>query len=336
MKRKSARVIAWLLIFAIIFTNTSLGVFADSAESTGLPVQVAHKSEVPEGFTAVCTKADLDGIRNNLIGNYILMNDIVFTEEDFSEGGSFYNEGLGWMPIGNGASFAGTFDGNGYKISGIRQYQQGTACESVGLFSQLSGTIHDLCLEDYKIQIQEVSGDLSVGSIAGITDQGSLENCKSTGNLTITVKGGTERFLAAGGLAGKMTKGKLNQCESKGQLTVLLQNEKAIEAKVGGIVGTGDGTLTGVANYCKTEINSDMALDEQYIDCGGIAGYFDGSMNTASNDAEIAAVIAAAIAAYEGSGRAGNLVVRKISRISGETTLWTNAAREDCIESRKF
>jgi len=56
----------------------------------------------------------------------------------------------------------------------------------------------------------------------------------------------------------------------------------------------------------------------------------------ASNDAEIAAVIAAAIAAYEGSGRAGNLVVRKISRISGETTLWTNAAREDCIESRKF
>lgn len=56
----------------------------------------------------------------------------------------------------------------------------------------------------------------------------------------------------------------------------------------------------------------------------------------ASNDAEIAAVIAAAIAAYEGSGRTGNLVVRKISRLSGETTLWTNAAREDCIESRKF
>ena len=56
----------------------------------------------------------------------------------------------------------------------------------------------------------------------------------------------------------------------------------------------------------------------------------------ASNDAEIAAVIAAAIAAYEGSGKTGNLIVRKISRLSGETTLWTNAAREDCIESRKF
>ena len=56
----------------------------------------------------------------------------------------------------------------------------------------------------------------------------------------------------------------------------------------------------------------------------------------AKDDEVIAAVIAAAIAAYQGSGGTSNLVVRKISRISGETTLWTNAAREDCIASRKF
>ena len=57
---------------------------------------------------------------------------------------------------------------------------------------------------------------------------------------------------------------------------------------------------------------------------------------TNNDDEVIAAVIAAAIAAYQGSGGTSNLVVRKISRISGETTLWTNAAREDCIASRKF
>ena len=57
---------------------------------------------------------------------------------------------------------------------------------------------------------------------------------------------------------------------------------------------------------------------------------------TNNDDEVIAAVIAAAIAAYQGNGGTGNLVVRKISRISGETTLWTNAAREDCIASRKF
>ena len=48
----------------------------------------------------------------------------------------------------------------------------------------------------------------------------------------------------------------------------------------------------------------------------------------AKTDDVLTAVIAAAIAAY--------LVVRKIQRLSGETTLWTNAAREDCIESRRF
>lgn len=55
-----------------------------------------------------------------------------------------------------------------------------------------------------------------------------------------------------------------------------------------------------------------------------------------TDDEVIAAVIAAAVAAYQGNGGTGNLVVRKISRLSGETTLWTNAAREDCIASRKF
>ncbi len=53
-------------------------------------------------------------------------------------------------------------------------------------------------------------------------------------------------------------------------------------------------------------------------------------------DDTLTAVIAAAIAAYQSEGGTGNLVVRKIRRISGETTLWSNAAREDCIESRRF
>ena len=55
-----------------------------------------------------------------------------------------------------------------------------------------------------------------------------------------------------------------------------------------------------------------------------------------TDDAVIAAGISAAVAAYQSSGGTGNLVVRKISRISGETTPWSLAAKEDCIESRKF
>lgn len=58
-------------------------------------------------------------------------------------------------------------------------------------------------------------------------------------------------------------------------------------------------------------------------------------IDRAAIDESVIAVISAAIAAYEGSSP-NNLVVRKIRRISGETTAWGDAGRADCIESRKF
>ncbi len=55
----------------------------------------------------------------------------------------------------------------------------------------------------------------------------------------------------------------------------------------------------------------------------------------AAADDTLIAVISAAIAAHEG-GSANGFVVRKISRISGDTTAWGDAGRSDCINSRKF
>lgn len=56
-----------------------------------------------------------------------------------------------------------------------------------------------------------------------------------------------------------------------------------------------------------------------------------------SDDADITvAVIAAALEAYRADGGTGSLIVRKITRLSGESTPWSNAAIEDCIESRRF
>ena len=59
------------------------------------------------------------------------------------------------------------------------------------------------------------------------------------------------------------------------------------------------------------------------------------TVTTAAADDSLIAVISAAIAAHEG-GSANHFVVRKIRRISGETTAWGDAGRADCIESRKF
>lgn len=52
-------------------------------------------------------------------------------------------------------------------------------------------------------------------------------------------------------------------------------------------------------------------------------------------DESLIAVITAAIAAHEGAG-ADNLVVRKITRMSGESTPWASAANEARMATRKM
>lgn len=76
------------------------------------PDSMVYAAE-PQGIP-ISTKEDLDNIRNDLDADYYLTNDIVFTEEDFEEGGAFYNDGQGWVPIGGQSwvdNFSGSIDG---------------------------------------------------------------------------------------------------------------------------------------------------------------------------------------------------------------------------------
>ena len=53
-----------------------------------------------------------------------------------------------------------------------------------------------------------------------------------------------------------------------------------------------------------------------------------------ASDDSLVAVIAAAIAAYQGAN-ANNLVVKKITRLSGENTPWGASALEDRLDTRR-
>jgi len=55
----------------------------------------------------------------------------------------------------------------------------------------------------------------------------------------------------------------------------------------------------------------------------------------ANGDAALIAVIMAAIAAAEGTAVANNLVVRKIRRIPGPDPVWSNAGRQESLDSRR-
>jgi sodium pump decarboxylase gamma subunit len=55
----------------------------------------------------------------------------------------------------------------------------------------------------------------------------------------------------------------------------------------------------------------------------------------ANADATLVAVIMAAIAAAEGTTVANNLIVRKIRRIPGPDSVWSNTGRHECLDSRR-
>ena len=115
-------VVALLLGFEIPVTYAMESADGNQASNQSTSTTaVTHLTEVPEGYVGIYTKEDLNNVRNNLAGKYILMNDIEFTDADFAEGGDFYNAAAGWAPIGHNSNvkFSGIFDGNGYTISNV-------------------------------------------------------------------------------------------------------------------------------------------------------------------------------------------------------------------------
>ena len=135
--------------------------------------RLSEDEALAQGYTLIKTADDLNNIRNNLSGKYILMNDI-----DLS---SYAN----WDPIGDFASntgFTGTLDGNGYVVKNLtinRPTEDG-----VGLFEIIGdgmtlgvGQIKNLGLENANVKGQNGSSGLASGS------SGDITNCYITGNI---------------------------------------------------------------------------------------------------------------------------------------------------------
>lgn len=150
MKRAISFVIVCCLIIGIV---PSLGVTAQAA------------STVPSGYVGIYTAKDLDAVRNDLDGKYILMNDI-----DLSSWGD-------WTPIGEGSSsFSGVFDGNGHSIKNMR-ITDDTVYENAGLFAVLDGaTIRNIKSVGGEI-VCDSSPMLHVGAVAGQAYDSHIAQC---------------------------------------------------------------------------------------------------------------------------------------------------------------
>ncbi len=138
---------------------------------------------------------DLDAIRDNLVGNHTLMNDLDSTTPGYEELASpTANQGKGWQPIGTWSlsAFTGSFDGQGYEIRDLFINRPNKSPVGLFGFTGERGVIKDIGLVN-----ATVTGYYYVGGLVGYNN-GIVTDSYSTGNVSGIVG-------MVGGLMGKNT-----------------------------------------------------------------------------------------------------------------------------------
>ena len=226
---------------------------------------------------------DLDAVRDNLGGSYVLMNDLDSNTAGYTELASpTANGGKGWQPIGDYTStnFAGTLDGQGYEIKDL--FINRPSEDYVGLFGavDVGGAVKNVGVVD-----GTVSGDWYVGGLVGRID-GIVSNAYSTCNVTSYIFAGglvgwnngtasncsatddvSASWRYAGGLAG-VNQGNVSSCYATGDVY-------GGDYNVGGLVGVSGGDVRSC--YATGDVTSGGHA------VGGLIGRLDTGTGTVDN-----------------------------------------------------
>ena len=141
---------------------------------------------------------------------------------------------VSWTPV----AFAGNLLGGGYTI---RNLTVSSSADSVGMFTQLTGRVEDLSLENFRITSTAPSGCARVGALCG---EFHGESISGVTLLSGTVKAG---ISDCGGLVGGLFRGDVKHCVSYADVSAAPDNYSGC---VGGIVGyMPGGTISDCASY---------------------------------------------------------------------------------------
>jgi len=229
-------------------------------------------------YIQISTKAELDSIRNNLSGQYCLAADIVFTENDFAQGGDFFNAGAGWSPIGTDYNnpFTGIFDGNGHTISGLHCNINSSTTVYFGLLGYNKGSILNVGLLNGSISDTSTSSYAYAGGIVGFNDHGTISNCSSKGSVEAT----PSCQASTGGIVGYNNYGIINNCYNSGIVRVAAASYYSSNSNTGGIAGLNNGTISNCYNTGSISASSSSSYRDY---TGGIAGYNAGTVSNCYN-----------------------------------------------------
>jgi len=200
---------------------------------------------------------DLYAVRDNLGGNYLLMNDLDSATAGYAElASTAANQGKGWQPVGTSDDpFGGTFDGQGHEIRGM--FINRPDEYSVGLFGAVDETG---VIENVKVVNTSVMGEWAVGGLVG-ENWGGVYNSYSDGAVS-----GTD---SVGGLVGGNA-GCVSSSSSAANVTG--------HWDVGGLVGCSDSYGTVSNSYSVGNVTGEWAVGG--LMGGNLGGIVDKSYST--------------------------------------------------------
>lgn len=264
--------------------NKCIGIFLSIALVITVTPLFENEAYAAENPTKIFTIEDLYSINSNMDGDYILMNDLDLSAAT-SNGGDWDFMGNGWEPIGSGGvygdtAFTGTFDGNGYCISGLNIKEDKNLPDGAGeklyfgLFSHNAGTIKNLsvsgevCVANKSNRIDEI---IYVGAIVGV-NEGTISNCDSDVDSQVSLYGeashvyttDTSDYAYLGGIAGLNQQGTIISCSHNGKNCGFARGETEDWDKVNKFFG--------------------------FVYVGGIAGATTGSIEKSYNEGAISLV----------------------------------------------
>jgi hypothetical protein len=194
-------------------------------------------------ITEIWDWCDLDAIRDNPVGFYLLMNDLDSTAANYTGLASpTANGGKGWQPIGAlNYTFTFTFDGQGYEIRDL--FINRPDDDLIGLFGcvEPGGVIRDIGVVN-----ASVIGNWGVAGLVG-ENVGIISHCYLTGNVN-----GVDNV---GGLVG-YNYGLASNSHSTGSVT-------STEGSAGGLVGSNEGNVR--TSYSTSSVTGNSAV-------GGLVG----------------------------------------------------------------
>ncbi len=237
--------------------------------------------EIKEDYIPIYTAEDLNNIRNNLSGKYIMMNDIDL---------SVYEN---WEPIGTRETpFTGVFDGNSFTVKNLKITKAEGENPSVGLF----GTVKNSQIKNVTVVgiiNAHYDNDIIAGLICGEAYYSAISNCITFGEIVASTNAGA----CVGGVIGFLSEfsediSTKKECiikQSRNNATVTVNavcnyDPYGINYFSGGIVGFSSGIIAECSNYGEVSAYGKNGDYEYfYILAGGICGNSSGELRNCYN-----------------------------------------------------